>query len=42
MEFFQGFYCLKATEPPGEDSLLFTTNSPAIPGTHLMDDLERT
>ena len=31
------FNCLKATEPLQEDSLLFTTKSPEIPGTHLID-----
>ena len=29
------FNCLKATEPLQRDSLLFTTNSLEIPGTHL-------
>ena len=28
---------LKATEPLRGDSLLFTTRSPGIPGTHLID-----
>ena len=32
-----GFICLKATEPLKEDSLLFTTKFPEIPGTHLID-----
>ena len=32
-----GFYCLKATNPLREDSLLFTTQSPGFPGTHLID-----
>ena len=28
------FNCLKATEPLQEDTLLFTTQSPGVPGTH--------
>ena len=32
-----GFNCLKATEPGREDSLLFTTKSPGVPGTHFID-----
>ena len=31
------FNCLKATDPLGEDSLLFTTRSPELPGTHLVN-----
>ena len=31
------FNCLKATEPLWGDSLLFTTKSPGVPGTHLID-----
>ena len=30
-------YCFKATEPPRGDSLLFTTRSPGVPGTHLIE-----
>ena len=29
--------CLKATEPLQGDSLLFTTQSPGVPVTHLID-----
>ena len=32
-----GFNCLKATEPLRGESFLFTTQSPGVPGTHLMD-----
>ena len=32
-----GFNCLKATEPRRGDRLLFTTQSPGVPGTHLID-----
>ena len=32
-----GYNCLKATEPLRGGSLLFTTNFPEIPGTHLVD-----
>ena len=32
-----GINCLKATEPLRGDSLLFTTQSPGFPGTHLID-----
>ena len=32
-----GFNCLKATEPLRGGSLLFTTEFPEIPGTHLID-----
>ena len=35
-----GFNCLKTTEPMQGDNLLFTTKSPAIPGTHFIN-LER-
>ena len=31
------FSCPKATEPLRGDSLLFTTQSPGVPGTHLID-----
>ena len=31
------FNCLKATGPLRGDSLLFTTKSPGVPGTHLID-----
>ena len=31
------FNCPKATEPLRGDSLLFTTQSPGVPGTHLTD-----
>ena len=31
------FNCLKATESLRGDSLLFTTHSPEVPGTHLND-----
>ena len=31
-----GFNCLKATEPLRGDSLLFTTQFPGFPGTHLI------
>ena len=32
-----GFNCSKAAEPLRRDSLFFTTNSPGVPGTHLID-----
>ena len=32
-----GFNCLKATKPLRGDSLLFTSQSPGVPGTHLID-----
>ena len=32
-----GLNCLKVTEPPQGDNLIFTTKSPEIPGTHLID-----
>ena len=32
-----GLNCLKATEPLWEDSLLFTAQSPGVPGTHLIN-----
>ena len=32
-----GFNCLKATEPLRGDSLLSTTQSPGVPGTHLIN-----
>ena len=32
-----GFNCLKATEPLRRDSLLFTTRSPGLPGTQLVN-----
>ena len=31
------FNCLKATKPLKRDSLLFTIQSPRVPGTHLTD-----
>ena len=31
------FNCLKATEPLRGDGLLFRTQSPGVPGTHLID-----
>ena len=31
------FNCLKATEPLQIDSLLFTTKSPGVPGTYLIN-----
>ena len=34
---WMGFNCLKATEPLRGYSLLFTTQSPEVPGTHLSD-----
>ena len=34
---WMGFNCLKATEPPRGDSLLFTTKFLESPGTHLID-----
>ena len=34
---WMGFNSLKATEPLRQDSLLFTTQSPGVPGTHLID-----
>ena len=37
---WMGFNCLKATEPLQGDSLIFTTKSPEVPATHLVD-LER-
>ena len=33
----RGFNCLKATEPLQRDSLLLTTRSQGIPGTHLIN-----
>ena len=38
--FWIAFNCLKATEPLRGDSLLFTTQSPRIPGNFLIN-LER-
>ena len=35
-----GFNCLKTSEPLRGDSLLFTTRSLEIAGTHLMGSLE--
>ena len=35
--FMMGFNCLKATEPPWRDSLLFTTQPLGLPGTHLVN-----
>ena len=35
--FMDGFNCLNATEPLQEATLLFTTHSPGVPGTHLME-----
>ena len=32
-----GFNCLKAREPLRGGSLLFTTKSPGVPGTHLFN-----
>ena len=32
-----GFNCLKVAEPLLGDSLFFTTKSPEIPGTNLID-----
>ena len=32
-----GFNCLKAAEPLLGESLPFTTKSPGVPGTHLVD-----
>ena len=32
-----GFNCLKITEPLRRDSLVFTTYSPGVSGTHLID-----
>ena len=32
-----GFNCLKHTKPLEGDSLLFTTQSPGVPGTHLIN-----
>ena len=32
-----GVSYLKATEPLTEDSLFFTTQSPGVPGTHLIN-----
>ena len=32
-----GFNCLKTTKSLRRDSLLFTTQSPEVPGTHLID-----
>ena len=31
-----GFNCLKATVPLRGDTLLFTTTSPEVPGTHII------
>ena len=33
---WMGFNCVMATEPPRGDSLLFTTQFPGAPGTHLI------
>ena len=35
--FWMGFNRVKVTAPPQGDSLLFTTKSPGVPGTHLID-----
>ena len=35
--FMDGVNCLKATEPLQGDSLLFTTQSPGVPVTHLIN-----
>ena len=32
-----GFNCLTVTEPLRGDKLLFTTQSPGVPGTHLIN-----
>ena len=34
---WNGFNCFKVTEPLRGDSLLFTIQSPGLPGTHLVD-----
>ena len=34
--FWMGFNCLKATVPLRRDTLLFTTTSPGVPGTHII------
>ena len=34
---WKGFNCLKAAKPPRGKILLFTTQSPGNPGTHLID-----
>ena len=34
---WMGFNCLKVTVPLKGDCLLFTTKSPEVPGTHLID-----
>ena len=34
---WMGFNCLKVTVPLQGDCLLFTTKSPEVPGTHLID-----
>ena len=34
---WMGFNCLMATEPLRGDSLLFTTQFPGVPGTHLIN-----
>ena len=34
---WMGFNCLNATKPLRGDSLLFTIQSPGVPGTHLID-----
>ena len=34
---WMGFNCLKAVESLRGSSLLFTANSPEIPGTHIID-----
>ena len=35
--FMDGFNCLKVTEPLRGDSLFFTTKSPGVPGTDLIN-----
>ena len=35
--FWMGFNRVKVIAPPQGDSLLFTTKSPGVPGTHLID-----
>ena len=34
---WMGFNCLKAIKPLQGDILFFTTESPRVPGTHLID-----
>ena len=34
---WMGFNCLKATDPPQRDSLLFITQPLGLPGTHLVN-----